>query len=48
MDAECGECAAAEPVMKSLLGFFFLFKMMTSVKPKIQREHHGRGRRGDQ
>lgn len=46
VDAECGECAAAEPVMKSLLGFFFLFKTMTSVKPKIRREHHGRGRSG--
>lgn len=46
VDAEYGECAAAEPVMKSLLGFFFLFKTMTSVKPKIRREHHGRGRSG--
>ena len=39
VDLECGECAAAEPVMKSLLRFFFLFKTMTSVKPKIWREH---------
>ena len=43
VDLECGECAAAEPVMKSLLGFFFLFKTMTSVKPKIWREHLGEG-----
>lgn len=43
VDLERGERAAAEPVMKSLLGFFFLFKTMTSVKPKIRREHLGEG-----
>lgn len=43
VDVECGECAAAEPVMKSLPAFFFLFKMVTSVKPKIRRQHHGGG-----